>query len=275
LKGWVKLYRVLLEKPIWLKSTPEQKAILVTLLLMANHEEAEWEWQGQKFKVAPGQMVTSLASIAKQSGTTVKAVRCAITKFTRFEFLFQEISKCGRVLGIVNWPMYQGENDEQGIDEGKGRAKAGQRQGKGRATNKNDKKDENDKNEKKLETPQLTATPEEEKLLAILQTVYPLLFNHNEDLLFIRKLADKFPTVNLTDEVEKWQLYLSDPKRKKPTNWRLAFRNWCENAVKFAQRDTLRRPYAEEQPPKVERQNTPADPEAVAELKRLIAKAVK
>src|SRR5690554_4820072 len=62
-KGWIKLHRIIKEKPIWLASTPEQKTILITILLMANHEENEWEWKGEKFKVLPGQFVTSLESI--------------------------------------------------------------------------------------------------------------------------------------------------------------------------------------------------------------------
>ncbi|MFS1351445.1 hypothetical protein ACLZX5_14425 [Enterococcus faecium] len=37
--GWIKIYRQLLEKPIWQESTPEQKVILITLLSMANHEK--------------------------------------------------------------------------------------------------------------------------------------------------------------------------------------------------------------------------------------------
>ena len=43
-RGWIKLYRVLLDDPVWKLSTPEQKAILVTILLMVNHDPAEWEW---------------------------------------------------------------------------------------------------------------------------------------------------------------------------------------------------------------------------------------
>lgn len=37
MQGWIKLHRELLDKPIWTESTPEQKTILITLLMMANH----------------------------------------------------------------------------------------------------------------------------------------------------------------------------------------------------------------------------------------------
>ena len=34
-QGWIKLHRGLLEKPIWTAATPEQKVLLITLLMMA------------------------------------------------------------------------------------------------------------------------------------------------------------------------------------------------------------------------------------------------
>ena len=108
-KGWISLHRQLLDKPIWKKSTPEQKAILITLLLMANHEETEWEWNGEKFKVKPGQMVTSLDSITREAGKgiTVQNVRTALKKFERYEFLTNKSTKTGRLITIVNWELYQ------------------------------------------------------------------------------------------------------------------------------------------------------------------------
>jgi hypothetical protein len=46
-QGWIKLHRELLEKPIWTAATPEQKVLLITLLMMANHGEKQWEWKGK------------------------------------------------------------------------------------------------------------------------------------------------------------------------------------------------------------------------------------
>lgn len=42
--GWLKIHRALLEKSIWTEATPEQKVILMTLLMMENHSEKQWEW---------------------------------------------------------------------------------------------------------------------------------------------------------------------------------------------------------------------------------------
>ena len=61
--GYIKLYRELKKKAIWKTSTNEQKVILITLLLMVNWEEVEWEWKGEEYICKPGQMITSIKNI--------------------------------------------------------------------------------------------------------------------------------------------------------------------------------------------------------------------
>ena len=114
MNGFIKLWRLLLDKPIWLNSTPEQCKILVTLLLMANHSESEWEWNGNKFKAIPGQFVTSLDAIVKKcgKGVTIQNVRTALVRFEKLEFLTNESTKTGRLITIVNWRVYQPPQDE-------------------------------------------------------------------------------------------------------------------------------------------------------------------
>lgn len=112
--GWVKLYRELIDKPIWLSSTPEQKTILVTILLMANHESKEWEWNREKFSITKGQFVTSLQSIANRcgKGISVQNVRTAISRFSDLNFLTYKSTKMGRIITICNWCKYQPEKKE-------------------------------------------------------------------------------------------------------------------------------------------------------------------
>lgn len=144
-EGWIKLYRRLLDKAIWECSTPEQKVILITLLLMANHDEKEWEWNGKKFKCKSGQFVTSLSSIAKKAGKgiSIKNVRTALEKFKKYEFLAYESAKTGRLITIVNYKVYQSKENNTGKVIGKQVAKHRQTTGKQVATNKNDKNNKN------------------------------------------------------------------------------------------------------------------------------------
>lgn len=111
--GFIALYRKLLDSPIWQVTTVEQKVILITLLLMANHSEKKWYWQGEEFICQPGQFITSLPNIAKAcgNGLTVQNVRTALKKFENMNFLTDQSTKTGRLITIVNWQVYQGKRD--------------------------------------------------------------------------------------------------------------------------------------------------------------------
>jgi len=106
--GWIKLHRELLGKSIWQNSTAQQKAVLVTILLLASHIENDWEWRGNRFAVQPGQLITSLPSLAASSGVTVQNVRTALKRFEKMEFLTDESTANGRLITIANWGVYQG-----------------------------------------------------------------------------------------------------------------------------------------------------------------------
>jgi hypothetical protein len=137
--GWIKLHRELMDKAIWKCSTSEQKIILITLLLMANHEANQWVWQGKKYTVQPGQVITSLKSIADKAGPgiSIKNVRTAIEKFEKHEFLTNKSTNKNRLITIVNWGFYQAKPEELANNPASNR----QATGKQPATNKNDKND--------------------------------------------------------------------------------------------------------------------------------------
>jgi len=111
--GYLKLYRELFTKPIWLKSTPEQKSVLMTLLAMAWFKPNEWEWKGEKFSTKEGQFVTSLESIRVDSGKgiSIQNVRSSLKRFEKLGFLTNKSTKEGRLVTIVNWGLYQSDED--------------------------------------------------------------------------------------------------------------------------------------------------------------------
>lgn len=144
MQGWISLHREIVEKAIWTESTPEQKVILITLLLLANHKEKEWEWKGDRYKAKPGQFVTSLNSIAQKSGkdVTVKKVRTALEKFEKYGFLANESTNKNRLITIVNWEVYQSLENKRASKK----AGIGQAEGRQRATNNNDNNVNNENN---------------------------------------------------------------------------------------------------------------------------------
>lgn len=146
-EGWFKIYRCLFKKAIWLKSTAEQKVILITLLGMANHEGREWEWQGKQFKAEPGEFVTSANSIMTKAGIGISRqnVRTALTKFKKYDFLTYESTKTGMFVKIVNWGLYQGEKNPTNQPVNQPLTKRSPTPNQPLTTNKNDKNVKNDK----------------------------------------------------------------------------------------------------------------------------------
>ncbi|MGG0669490.1 hypothetical protein ABE073_13240 [Lederbergia citrisecunda] len=79
----------LLDKPIWTEVTSDQKVILVTLLLMATHDERQWEWKWVPYSLQPGQLIKSLPSLHQKwaKSVTVQKIRTALKRFERYGFL--------------------------------------------------------------------------------------------------------------------------------------------------------------------------------------------
>lgn len=139
--GWIKLYRCLMDKPIWLNSTPEQINILFAILMLANHEGKEWEWKGEKFKVESGQFITSSTKLAEKCGVgiTRQNVRTALKRFEKLGFLTYESTKSGMLITIVNWGIYQGEGDMPNQEANQDLTNTQPRPNQDLTTNKNDK----------------------------------------------------------------------------------------------------------------------------------------
>lgn len=149
MNGWVKLHRTLADKSIWKTSTAVQKVILITLLMMANHEESEWEWKGEKYICKPGEMITSLESIREKAGKdiSIQNVRTALLRFEKYGFLTNESTKQNRKITIENWALYQDSQQSTNKETNNQLTKDQQSTNNQLTTNKNNK---NNKNERSI-----------------------------------------------------------------------------------------------------------------------------
>lgn len=107
MEGWIKLHRSLLTDELWKDCNANQKVILITLLLMANHKPNKWIFGGEEYSVKEGEFITSLKSISEHSGCTVQVVRTALLKFEKHHFLTSKVTNKNRLISIVNWTKYQ------------------------------------------------------------------------------------------------------------------------------------------------------------------------
>ena len=98
----------LMEEPIWKTSTAEQKAVLLTIMNLANHNGKTWFWQGEQFSVQPGQFITSSNNLAAAAGVSKQNVRTALLRFRKYGFSTYESAKNGILVNVTNWKDYQG-----------------------------------------------------------------------------------------------------------------------------------------------------------------------
>ena len=151
MEGWIKLHRKLLNSNMFKTLNSKQKTIFLTVLLLANHQENEWEWEGKVYKCGAGEFITSLASLAKFCGNDIKvqSVRTALLKLEKWHFLTNKSTKTGRLISIVNWDKYQHEEEGTNNQPNKELTKHQQRANKELTTNKNVKNVKNDKKERR------------------------------------------------------------------------------------------------------------------------------
>jgi hypothetical protein len=129
MNGWVKLHRKMSEHPVW-QLTEGQFKVWIACLLLANHKEAEW-WDGeQRVTIPAGSFITSQEHLAKHARVSRKTVRGAIQGLIRLGSIWANIrANRWTQIDLVNWPLYQGDESEQGQAEGQARANRGPTQG--------------------------------------------------------------------------------------------------------------------------------------------------
>ena len=147
-QGWICLWRELLDKTVWINSNPQQKTILITLLLMANHEEKQWEWKGKIYMVKEGEFITSIKNIVSKcgKGVTTQNVRTALDRFEKLQFLTKESTNENTLIKIENWGLYQGVEIQTNKATNKRLTNDQQTTNKRLTTNNNDNNDNNDNN---------------------------------------------------------------------------------------------------------------------------------
>lgn len=119
---------------------------------MANHEENEWEFKGERYTVKRGQMITSLESIAAKAGkgVTTQNIRTALKRFEKYGFLTSESTNKNRLITLINYGVYQHDKDEPNKQPNKQLTSNQQATNKQLTTNNNVNNYNNDNNEIRL-----------------------------------------------------------------------------------------------------------------------------
>jgi hypothetical protein len=113
-EGWIKLHRKLLENPIVCKDA-DHLAVWTYLLLKATHRERDSIFKGERITLKPGQLIAgrkSIASFLKINEIKVQRILKLLENEHQIE---QQTSNRNRLITILNWDLYQGneQQDEQ------------------------------------------------------------------------------------------------------------------------------------------------------------------
>lgn len=228
-QGWVKVYREILDKPIWTQSNPEQKVILMTLLLLVSHKPNTWKWGSTTYEIQPGQCITSLEQLEAKcgKGVTKQNIRTALKNFEKYEFLTNQSTKTGRLITIVNWGFYQGDSEESNKDFNRQLTKSQQRANKEPNTYQEVKNDKNVKKEKNIKyicsEPGEPAPNCSDIFLPLNDNTY-----FNVPLDKMESWEQAYPAVDVKQELLKMCVWLdANPKKKKTANGVVRFiTNW-------------------------------------------------
>jgi hypothetical protein len=129
--GYVRLYRKLLENPIWTQLSPASLKVAVYFLLRANWRAANWYDGRKKVSIPRGAFVTSYASVAIGCALTLKQVRLAFAHLGRLEFASYSRDGSWTMVAVTNYQDYQAEGGLEGGTDLRAGGDAFSGQGKG------------------------------------------------------------------------------------------------------------------------------------------------
>lgn len=153
--NWIKLYRKMVDDPIFVNSTGPQVKVLLTVMFLAAWTPKKWDVLGHEFTIQPGEVFISTRDLADRAGDGVshKVVRGALERFEKLGFWTLKRARTGTLIHIVNWRKYQLYECVEGTGEGTARAQAGHSEGTSRAHegHSNKKESKNSKNVRREE----------------------------------------------------------------------------------------------------------------------------
>lgn len=108
--GWVKLYRVVLEKG-WL-TNHKLWTFWSWCLLKASHRVYTQMVGYQKVTLQPGQFIFGRKSAAEELNMSERNIRTCLDSLIRMENMTIKTTNKFSLVTVVNWRIYQGEGDK-------------------------------------------------------------------------------------------------------------------------------------------------------------------
>jgi len=105
-KGFIKLYRQILDNPVINKDS-DHVAVWIYLLLNATHQDYDIDHLGKRFTLKRGQLVTGRKVISEKYKISETKVQRILKRFESEQQIKQQTTNKNRVITIVNYDLYQ------------------------------------------------------------------------------------------------------------------------------------------------------------------------
>lgn len=108
--GWIKMHRSLAKHAI--ASDPHSLSVWVHLMLLANFAPSKKLVNGRMMEIAAGQMITSRKTISERTGVQESKVERILKMLESEQQIKQQGMSKFRLISIVNWETYQGDEQQ-------------------------------------------------------------------------------------------------------------------------------------------------------------------
>lgn len=132
MEGWIKLYRQLLDNPLWSCEVFSRGQAWVDLLLLANFDRSFFYKRGVKIEVERGQVARSEVELADRWRWSRTKVRSFLKHLEKEQQIIQQKTNVTQVVKIINYELFQQE--EQQVRQQKNSRKTAERQQTGQQT---------------------------------------------------------------------------------------------------------------------------------------------
>lgn len=113
MSGYIKLWRRLLDDPLWTQVPTAWLRVALAILLLATWKAAKWFDGVQEIELPAGSLVTSRPSMCKQARVTSQQYRDALSYLEKTGFSTSKRTSRYTVITVCNWARYQGDSENE------------------------------------------------------------------------------------------------------------------------------------------------------------------
>jgi hypothetical protein len=115
--GYVRLYRMLLQSPIWTQLRPAVFKVAMYFLMKANYKQREWYDGSQQVAIPAGSFITSYGTTATECNLSVQQTRDAFAHLERTQFATYRRTPRWTLVTVMDWATYQTTAGEENTEE--------------------------------------------------------------------------------------------------------------------------------------------------------------